>query len=73
MQSRNPGLFYGFIIVAIVSLIIGIYYAIPGVYHVLVSGKNPPMQSQPSHVVLFIAITVICVLAALVTRPKPVR
>jgi hypothetical protein len=36
----------------------------------LTSGSHPAMESQPSHVVLFIGITVVCIVAALVTRPR---
>ena len=67
---KNPALFYGAIGVAVISLALGIYYAIPGVYHVLTSGSHPPMDPQPSHVLLFLGIAVVCVIAALVTRPK---
>ena len=67
---KNPALFYGAIVVAVISLALGIYYAVPGVYHVLTSGSHPAMEPQPSHVVLFIGITVVCILAALVTRPR---
>jgi hypothetical protein len=67
---KNPALFYGAIVVAVISLALGVYYAVPGVYHVLTSGAHPPMDPQPSHVLLFVGITVVCVLAALVTRPR---
>jgi hypothetical protein len=61
------------VIVAILCVIIAVYYAIPGVYHVLVSGTHPPMQPQPTHVVLFVVIAVLGVLVALINRPKPNR
>ena len=67
---KNPGVFFGAIVVAVLCLIIGIYYAIPGVYHVLTSGSHPAMDPQPTHVVLFIGLAVVCAIAALVTRPK---
>ncbi len=67
---KNPALFYGAIVVAVIALALGIYYAIPGVYHVLTSGSHPAMDPQPSHVVLFIGIAVVCIVAALVTRPR---
>ncbi|HET9922222.1 MAG TPA: hypothetical protein VFQ30_20495 [Ktedonobacteraceae bacterium] len=70
---KNPAIFFGAIIIAIISLAIGIYYAIPGVHHILVSGSHPAMETQPTHVVLFVGIAVLCVIAALVTRPKPNR
>jgi hypothetical protein len=60
-------LFFGAIVVALVSLILAIYYAMPGVYHVLTGG------SQPTHFVLFVFLTVLCILVALVNRPKASR
>ncbi len=67
---KNPAIFFGAIAIAIISLVLGIYYAIPGVYHVLTSGSHPAMDPQPGHIALFAGIFVICVIAALVTRPK---
>ncbi len=67
---KNPAVFYGAIVVAIICLVLGIYYAVPGVYHVATSGSHPTMDPQPAHIVLFVALAIIAVLAALVTRPK---
>jgi uncharacterized integral membrane protein len=67
---KNPTVFFGAIIVALIALILTIYYAMPGVYHVLVSNPATASQPQIKHVVLFGAILVVCILAALVTRPK---
>lgn len=64
-------IFLGALIVAPLSLILAIYYALPGVYHVLVSGSHPPLDPQPTHVVLFAALAVLGVIVALVTRPHP--
>jgi len=65
---KNPGLFYGAIAVAVVALLLTIYYVIPGVNHVLVSGN--PTATHLKHVALFGALTVLGVIGALVTRPK---
>ncbi len=62
-------LFLGGIVVAVVALILAIYYAIPGVYHVFVSGSHPPMSPQPSHIVLFVILAALGVIVALVNRP----
>jgi len=61
------------IIVAILCIIIAVYYAIPGVNHVLVSGKVAANQPQPTHIVLFVIIAVLGVLVALINRPKSNR
>ncbi len=63
-------LFIGAIIVAVISLALAIYYAVPGIHHVATFGSHPANEMQPSHIVLFAAITVICVVAALITRPR---
>jgi hypothetical protein len=66
-------LFLGSVIIALLSLVIAIYYAIPGVYHVLVSGSHPPLSPQPAHVLLFAVIAILGALIALVNRPKAAR
>lgn len=68
MELKNPAVFYGAIIVAVVALVLAIYYVIPGINHVLVSGNPTAMHLK--HVALFGAIAVLGVIAALVTRPK---
>ena len=66
-------LFVGALIVALLSLVLAVYYALPGVYHVLVSGSHPPMSPQPTHIVLFVILTVLSAIVALVTRPHATR
>jgi hypothetical protein len=63
-------LFFGAIAAAVVCALIAVYYAIPGYHHVLTFGSHPANEMQPSHVALFAILAVICVVAALVTRPK---
>jgi hypothetical protein len=65
--------FLGAIIITVLAAVLAIYYALPGVYHVLVSGSHPPLDPQPAHVVLFAVIAVLGILAALVNRPKSTR
>lgn len=65
---KNPALFYGAIVVAVIALAICIYYVMPGYYHVLAS--HDFTSTQPKHAIAAAAIAVICILAALVTRPR---
>lgn len=61
-------LFYGAVAIAVIAVIIAVYYMVPGVYHVLATHDiNSP---QPKHAVAFGAIAVVCILAALINRPK---
>jgi hypothetical protein len=50
------------------QFLLTVFYAIPGIYHPLASA--PATASHPKHVVLFAALTVLCIIGALVTRPK---
>jgi len=68
LELKNPAVFYGAIIVAVIALALAIYYVIPGVNHVFVSGNPTAMHLK--HVALFGAIFVVCLIGALVTRPK---
>jgi len=68
LELKNPAVFYGAIIVAVISLALAIYYVVPGINHVLVSGNPTAMHLK--HVALFGVIAVLGVVAALVTRPK---
>ncbi len=67
---RNPTVFFGAIVIAVIAALVAIYYAIPGVNHVLISGDVPAVDPQPKHIILFAAIAAVCVVAALVTRPR---
>lgn len=62
-------LFLGSLIIALLSLILAIYYALPGVYHVFVSGSHPPIDPQPTHIALFAGLMVLGAIVALVNRP----
>lgn len=70
MNANKTTLFYGAIGVAVVAIAIAIYYAIPGIYHVLVSDN--PTGFHLKHMVAFIILAVIGILAALVNRPRAV-
>ena len=67
---KNPALFVGAIVVAVIALGLGVFYLIPNVYHPLTSGKVPAMDPQPTHAIVFFVLAVLLVIVALVTRPK---
>jgi hypothetical protein len=60
-------IFYAGIAVAVVALLLAIYYIIPGVYHVLASD---PMRAHYKHAIAFAALAVIAALAAVINRPR---
>jgi hypothetical protein len=64
-MNRNPALFYGAILVAIVGLALGAFFLVPNINH-LIADSN----MHPKHAIAFFALGVIGIIAALVTRPK---
>jgi hypothetical protein len=68
MGQNNSGLFFGAIAVAIIGVLLCVYYLIPGVNHLLVSGS--PLAAHYKHAAAFAALAVIGIIGALVTRPK---
>jgi hypothetical protein len=66
---KSPALFFGAIAVAIIAALLGVYYLVPGVYHVL-TFSGLPTSAHYKHAALFLVIAVIAVIGALVTRPK---
>lgn len=66
---KNPALFYGAIVVAIIAVALAVYYLIPGVYHVL-TFSGDPTSAHYKHAAACGAVAIICILAALVNRPK---
>ncbi|MBV9227729.1 MAG: hypothetical protein JOZ18_00345 [Chloroflexi bacterium] len=67
-MTKNPALFYGAIVVAILSIALSVYYIMPGYPHILVT--HDPTLGHPTHAFAFGGLAVICIIAALVTRPK---
>jgi hypothetical protein len=67
---KNPALFFGAIVVAVVAFGLGVFYLVPNVYHPFTFGSHPPMDPQPTHAIAFFVIGVLLVLVALVNRPK---
>jgi divalent metal cation (Fe/Co/Zn/Cd) transporter len=68
---RNPALFIGSLIVAVIALALGVFYLVPGIYHPLTFGSHPPMDTQPTHAIVFFIVAVLLVLVALINRPRP--
>jgi hypothetical protein len=62
---KNPAIFYGGIVLAIVGIALGIFFLIPGINHVIAdSGMHI------KHAILFFGLAVIGIIGALVARPK---
>lgn len=68
MRTKNPAMFYGAIVLAIVFLLVCVYYILPGYYHVL--STHDFTKPQLKHALLFGVLAILAILAALVTRPK---
>lgn len=66
---RNPALFYGAIAVAVIGILLGVYYIIPGVWHPL-TFSGLATSAHYKHAALFFVLGVIGIVGALVTRPK---
>lgn len=71
---KNPLIFVGSIIGAILCLILGIYYAIPGVYHVSLGHSHSPLGPKLDYMAGFLVLAVICTgIAVLARRISRVR
>ena len=68
-MAKSPALFYGAIAVAVIGILLGVFYLIPGVYHPLVF-SGLPTSAHYKHAALFFVLGVIGVIGAFVTRPK---
>ena len=65
---KNPALFFGGIGVAIIAIALSVYYIIPGYSHILVT--HDATLSHPTHAILFGAVALISILAAVINRPR---
>ena len=63
-------LFYGAIVIAIIALVLAIYYIVPGVYHPF-TFSGTPTDSHRTHAIVFFILFILLVIVALVNRPKP--
>ena len=62
---KNPAIFYGGIVLAIVGIALGIFFLIPGINHVIADSAM-----HIKHALLFFGLAVIGIIGALVARPK---
>ncbi|HYX49821.1 MAG TPA: hypothetical protein VE843_08770 [Ktedonobacteraceae bacterium] len=62
---KNPAIFYGGIVLAIVGIALGIFFLIPGINHVITDSNM-----HIKHAILFFCLAVLGILGALVARPK---
>lgn len=62
---KNPVIFYGGIVLAIVGIALGIFFLIPGINHVITDSSM-----HIKHAILFFGLGVIGIIGALVSRPK---
>jgi hypothetical protein len=70
-NSNNRMLFYAALVVAVLAILVCVYYVIPGYSHVLITSGDPK-ATHIKHVLAFAALAVIAIIGALVTRPKAV-
>lgn len=66
---KNPLLFFGAIVVAVIALALSVYYFIPGPYHPL-TFSGVPTDRHVTHAVAFFFLFLLLVIVALVNRPK---
>jgi fumarate reductase subunit D len=62
---KNPAIFYGGIVLAIVGIALGIFFLIPGINHVITDSSM-----HIKHAILCFGLAVIGIVGALVARPK---
>lgn len=62
---KNPALFFGAIIVAIICVALGVFFLIPGIPHIIADSNQ-----HIKHAIAFFGVAVLAVLAAIVNRPK---
>jgi hypothetical protein len=74
MESpKVPLVFYSALAVAGVSLLLTIYYLIPGIYHVPIPDVARPTLVHEKYVELCASIVFLSVLVALISRPRANR
>lgn len=64
---KNPALFFGGILLAILGIVLGIFFVIPGVNHIITS---PPTGTHIKHASACFVLAILGIIVALVNRPK---
>jgi len=62
---KNPVIFYGGIVLAIIGIALGVFFLIPGINHVIADSNM-----HIKHAILSFGLAAIGIIGALVTRPK---
>jgi hypothetical protein len=62
---KNPALFFGGILVAIIGVALGVFFLVPGIPHIIADSNM-----HIKHAIAFFVLGVVGVIAALVSRPK---
>jgi hypothetical protein len=62
---KNPAIFYGGIVLAIVGIALGVFFLIPNIPHVIADSNM-----HWKHAALFFGLAVVGIIGALVARPK---
>ncbi|HEX6107820.1 MAG TPA: hypothetical protein VFZ02_00305 [Ktedonobacteraceae bacterium] len=62
---KNPAIFYGGIVLAIVGIALGVFFLIPGINHIIADSNM-----HIKHALLFFGLAVIGIIGALVARPN---
>jgi hypothetical protein len=65
---KHPALFVGSIIGTLVCAGLGIYYALPGVYHISLGHSHPPLDPKLDYMAGFLVLAVLCAGIAVLAR-----
>lgn len=68
-NSNNRAVFYAAIVIAIIALVLCVFYSVPGIVHPL-TFSGSPTAAHHKHSIAFGLLAVIAIIGALVTRPK---
>jgi hypothetical protein len=64
-HMKNPALFFGGILVAIIGVALGVFFLIPNIPHIIADSNQ-----HWKHAIAFFALAVVAILIVLVNRPR---